>query len=1698
MKNRVLFSMLFLVLANFMFAAKEDLYLVYEDFETGTIDATWTQEFVTGEHLWGVELNEDALFPLGGNGSYRGYLRNDATQTIGFTTKLISPEFNLSGVVNPVLVFSHAQAQRTGDYERLKVYYRTHATGEWVLLKEYNEKITDWVADTLQLVAPSANYQIAFEATDVFGHGVVLDDIIVRPAPTCNIPSNITATSLTNNSAQLNWLGSLDADSFQVVLSIAPIESVEDIDEQTIVLDTITYDFSVNLKDLTQNQKYYVYIRSFCYQETSDYAAGSFWTLNEIDLPYSQSFNLPYSAGYVKQISFWTHGTSILTDGGGMAFMPFVNTLTAEADCYLYSHSKTTCQVFAGNESTSAFIPAGEYVYTVTPLIKTDRIQDVDITFWLTTKQDTTYQAAGLIVGVMTIPTDFSTFVPVDTVYVQREEKGRFANWYERFSVSLKDYVGEGKYIAFASNFKDKKNIVYLDDVTLERHTKALAPRINEIRPMASNRLLIDLKTMPTGYSYNVVIAKEKTDGKLTESVEELQETDIIYRQNNIQDWQTVIESDLFIGQDLQVYIQSVENGQVGYQALPVKVLMPQRITTFPWTAGFEEENDPYYVAELYNYINTSLSRKWWRYINMHLSKMLDAPNSSSFGAYKGSCLSHSVPNDEVMCYAFPEVETIQNKVLTFYLSNMWSSETYDGVSKIAVGVMTDPYDVATFEEIAQFEGELGVWKKCQVVFNEYTGKGRFIAIKPLVPRNTAEESSDNKIDELTISELTECMEPLNVNIEATYNGLKAVWEGLGELKYQVKVATDEQMTTLIVDSVVDKKEFSLYSEKRFDAHTTYYMEVGTICAETIVWQSVMPFTTECRPSEYLPYFEGFEDYKAGGKYKAVPACWTMPIYSHCYGGSSECSNYPYISLAETYAFAGAQYLVFGFPENQTVYFALPPMSEELNKLQVHFWMKGYKNYVGEELKVGVMSDPEDVTTFELVETVKIGRSDEYEEYIVELKTYQGEGKHIALVCDNNKGHTYNIDNLSVEPLSACSKIKEVKISNMTPTGAMVLCNKNEGISTWEVLVTDVIVDPNAGKVASENIMYQKIVEEMPVAFEAPDKMVVNTVYYVYVRQQCSENVWGDWSNAVSFKTMCTAQTPLNLGLITFAEQNSLGCWTVGVREGTTNDPKVQYAKTFTTDSVLYMFNTNKSDGAYAIMPPLDIEDICKCQVSFDAVSSSTTANNVKQITVGVITNPTDLSTFTPIETIDLLYGPDSLAWQRHTVEFDSYKGDYNGDIGKYVMFISESGDKYNYVYLDNIEVSAIPQCPAPKEIWAEQVESDRVVLKWQGSETNQYTVELFNDQKQLIRTVNPTTNTLTLDQLDYTATYFVRVKTACSEWGHLRRFRTSCPELFKLPYEEDFDDMSYFSGTTAALFPNNIPSCWDYGYYNSQAMSESNVGVYVYSSAKYEGENGLYVRSTSTKQSYIALPLLEGNLKENMISFWYRANAKGVRKMVLGIAEDVSTFENLTTTFTALDTLVTENNQVFEYYSYAFNKYAGNGKYIVLHGIEGQGNSTAAGIYLDNLRVEKAPSCFMPANLEMLEATPTSVTLLCSTLMGTETAWDFGYVLSGEDDMTKLTIVPSSTKEIVITDLQASTEYDFYVRAHCSETDQSEWFGPIQASTLCLIPLNEAQWTFDVPGETHPTYPGSSYVIDNCWIRAIWEVHRVLWFLIA
>ena len=148
-----------------------------EDFESGNIPDSWTQEYLTGEINWSVNAGGQNDHPASAHsGDFNAWFFDNSTD--GNTTRLISPVFALT--THSKLNFCYALDDWVNYQDYLRVYYRTAATEEWVLLQSFEEPMMEWEEVSIDLPEPSPTYSICFEGEANWGYGACIDDIVVE------------------------------------------------------------------------------------------------------------------------------------------------------------------------------------------------------------------------------------------------------------------------------------------------------------------------------------------------------------------------------------------------------------------------------------------------------------------------------------------------------------------------------------------------------------------------------------------------------------------------------------------------------------------------------------------------------------------------------------------------------------------------------------------------------------------------------------------------------------------------------------------------------------------------------------------------------------------------------------------------------------------------------------------------------------------------------------------------------------------------------------------------------------------------------------------------------------------------------------------------------------------------------------------------------------------------------------------------------------------------------------------------------------------------------------------------------------------------------------------------------------------------------------------------------------------------------
>ena len=281
--KKVLLNLLLLLMMSIGAVAQTTIFS--EDFEGGTMPDGWTTD---GPGAWSVGTGDYSTSTGAGEGTYNAKITHGSTDNV---TKLITPEIDLSSAASAELSFMHIERSWAGDYDELRVYYRTSSSDSWTQLLEYTIVYATWTTEE-GVVLPnlSGTYQLAFEMTDGYGYGVGIDFVKISTPPSCPKPSTLVANSITATTATIEWTSGSET-NWVLKYGVAGFD-VETAGTQETVESTPSFD----LTGLTPNTEYDVYVKAVCSEsEESDWRSTSFRTECEVltvdaDHPYTEGF----------------------------------------------------------------------------------------------------------------------------------------------------------------------------------------------------------------------------------------------------------------------------------------------------------------------------------------------------------------------------------------------------------------------------------------------------------------------------------------------------------------------------------------------------------------------------------------------------------------------------------------------------------------------------------------------------------------------------------------------------------------------------------------------------------------------------------------------------------------------------------------------------------------------------------------------------------------------------------------------------------------------------------------------------------------------------------------------------------------------------------------------------------------------------------------------------------------------------------------------------------------------------------------------------------------------------------------------------------------------------------------------------------------------------------------------------------------
>ena len=992
-------------------------------------------------------------------------------------------------------------------------------------------------------------------------------------------------------------------------------------------------------------------------------------------------------------------------------------------------------------------------------------------------------------------------------------------------------------------------------------------------------------------------------------------------------------------------------------------------ISSYPWNEGFESS------------ASSELPLCWQELT----SGTADVMASSSY-KHSGSnsmCLVGGGSTTSVIA-VFPEFDrNISDLALSFWYKTPINDDWYT-YGNVQVGYVTNASGfVATSSNLAQTSTFAQV--------EDITFAGAKPGYRMAIRFEGGVSNGRVYIDDINVKLAPSCNKPTGVAVTAdseTAEGATITWNANSMSAWKLQVSEG--------DAASWGEEIAVATNSKvltgLKANTLYYVRVKADCGSGSVseWSDNVSFTTLCgtisvnATSPWNMNFEGLDNH-------IVPDCWDNSASTttsswgagYIWGTYNHTSN-TMLRMNNAYLDGGTALIntpEIAIPNDGNTYeltFDYSNMALVGNNLSIKISTNG-----GAFVEKGVYYPSGSVSSY----------PGAFSNAIINLADYSGQTIKVQFFANptsgtSSEGGAMFVDNVSVHKVSSCIVPTALAAGNLTANSAQITWTAGSSETAWRLQYR-----ADGGDWSSEIAVNT--------AQYTISSLSANTEYFVRVKAYCDAEDQSNWSDVLSFTTLCSASSmPFSEEFSSASELPS--CWEA------TSTSSYGWSAYEKTGAYSVQLRTGSSGEATLRMPSISL--------SVDAILRFEWKNaNGTQVNLYISTDGGTTKTMIPND-LSGVYAN----WTTKIFDLSAYTGET-----ALIYFVANFSTDNQYAYLDDVEVVARP-CEMILNIQAAPI-TGGATISWSGEV-----------KKLQYKTGSDGWSSVTIPSGDYAVpktitnltparTYQVRLLPACSEeeednWTTPIFFTTTSTE--SVPYFNDFESET----------PGYVPFNWS-------RISSTDYPQVVYDSYAYGefGDEGNSVKFYGVNDQILVLPEFNANLNDLKISFHYRNRDC---TMELGYVKDDGT------TFVAIETLPNQTG----YAEFPYEK--------DLYGISGEAsklairysNATASGqAWVDNVSVDNA-TCGQPTSLSISDITATGAHISwAASERGTESNYQYINKIWSESDpnWSSAIIVSSSVTELNLTGLTPNKDYEFYLRSYCDASDQSS---PIKIEFKTLV----------------------------------------------
>ncbi|MCQ2275453.1 MAG: fibronectin type III domain-containing protein [Bacteroidales bacterium] len=287
----------------------------------------------------------------------------------------------------------------------------------------------------------------------------------------------------------------------------------------------------------------------------------------------------------------------------------------------------------------------------------------------------------------------------------------------------------------------------------------------------------------------------------------------------------------------------------------------------------------------------------------------------------------------------------------------------------------------------------------------------------------------------------------------------------------------------------------TFFTADNLNSNTTYNIYVRTVCDNGgySAWSNMLSATTDCGPITQLPFTETFDTPNANNYVN----CWSRY--------ASDPSHYVYL-YGDVTPPTGQYSLDFHWTPNCSVIAIMPAVDDNINvsDLMASFWIQ--RTGTTSVFEVGVMTNKDDHTTFEPLDTIPSPVVDQWHYIDVPLSQYTGTGKYIAFRVTQGTSCGFRMDDITLDYIPSCWTPSNFTASNITATSVDLSWTPVSSESEW-------IVEYKSDSDPDWNVMNSYTTSLTVSGLDS------NTTYSFRVKANCGG---GDESNYTSVITATT------------------------------------------------------------------------------------------------------------------------------------------------------------------------------------------------------------------------------------------------------------------------------------------------------------------------------------------------------------------------------------------------------------------------------------------------------------------------------------------------------------------------------------------------------------------------------------------------